>query len=381
MNAATGIAKMICHFAACCGTLLLCGCEDSAVVESTTPRQNQPQSQNQQPSRLGAERLAEGGLAAAVSDDGSGVAGNDGNMPSNVETGSGAKLPTEGSLNETVGDDGSEVDTKDDDAVGQSDQGEEQDQQAGGAQSDQQNQERGRAEINWDAPIEQPPEAKGLVAPFEKADVWVDLEEKKIVMAGRICQSAGFLEFFATLRGYQEHEAIVTIRTKSSFIHGLLLAIGVEPGRPVQYRPEFRAAEGPEINVTVYWTDKNGERQSAKAQDWIKNAETGKPMKHPFVFAGSRFVSMGEGEPEYYTADDGYLICVSNFPTAMLDLPIASTDANAALMFEAFEGRVPAVGTEIAVVLEPKDKPAAKADAGATDKDGFDKSASANKDG
>ncbi|MDA7978900.1 MAG: YdjY domain-containing protein [Pirellulales bacterium] len=362
MNTAAGIARLICCVTAWCGILQLCGCEDPSTVDSTEPGSAQRQTQNKEPQ--GDHVTAQQAEAKLPNDSGlvGTGAGNDEIKDDKSEEG-----------------DGSQVETKDN-AAGQSEQGDQQDKQSDDAQSDHQDQEHGRAEIDWDAPIKQPPEAEGMAAPFEKADVWVDLEKKKIVMAGRVCQSAGFLEFFATLRGYQEHEAIVTVRTKSSFIHGLLLAIGVEPGRPVQYRPEFRAAEGPEINVTVYWTDKDGKRQSAKAQDWIRNAETGKAMEHPFVFAGSKFVSTGEGQPEHYTADDGYLICVSNFPTAMLDLPIASTDSNARLMFEAFEGRVPAVGTEITVVLEPKDKPADKGDADAS-KGGADKSASAGDDG
>jgi hypothetical protein len=45
------------------------------------------------------------------------------------------------------------------------------------------------------------------------------------------------------------------------------------------------------------------------------------------------------------------MICVSNFPTAMLDLTIASSDSNEALLFEAFEGRVPAAGTAVELIL------------------------------
>ena len=212
-----------------------------------------------------------------------------------------------------------------------------------------------RATVDWDAPIEQPVEAKDMKKASPDADVWFDTEAKKIVMAGRVCQDAGALEFFATLRGYQEHEAVVTIKTKSSFVHALLLSMGINPGHPVQFRPEFKAAEGPEINVTVHWTDKEGKRQSAKAQDWIKNFETGKPLEHPFVFGGSTFVELNGGK-EYYAADDGYLICVANFPSAMMDLPISSTDSNAGLLFEANTEKIPPIGTEVAVVLERAEK-------------------------
>lgn len=56
---------------------------------------------------------------------------------------------------------------------------------------------------------------------------------------------------------------------------------------------------------------------------------------------------------EYYQADGGDLICVSNFPTATLDIPIESSQSNDALLFEVFEGRVPPRGTPVEIILAP----------------------------
>lgn len=258
------------------------------------------------------------------------------------------------------------------------DQGTDQDDDAGQDNDSGQDDTASRAEIDWDAPIEQPPEAKDMQRAAPDYEMWFDKDAKKIVLAGRVCQDNGALEFFATLRGYQEHEAIVTIKTKSSLVHAAFLAMGVNPGHPVQYRPEFKAAEGPEINVTVHWTDEQGKRKSAKAQDWVKNFETGKPLEHPFIFGGSTMVPLQNGD-KYYAADDGYLICVANFPSAMLDLPITSTDSNAGLLFEAHEEKIPPIGTEVAVVLEPvaKDAKADDKDDDAEDKDKGERGASA----
>ena len=51
---------------------------------------------------------------------------------------------------------------------------------------------------------------------------------------------------------------------------------------------------------------------------------------------------------------DAQLTCVSNFPTATLDLPVASSQANADLEFEAFSERIPPLGTKIRLVFQPK---------------------------
>jgi len=50
----------------------------------------------------------------------------------------------------------------------------------------------------------------------------------------------------------------------------------------------------------------------------------------------------------------GDLICVSNFPDSVLDLPIQSTDSDASLLFEAFTEHIPSRGTPVTLVLAPK---------------------------
>jgi hypothetical protein len=69
------------------------------------------------------------------------------------------------------------------------------------------------------------------------------------------------------------------------------------------------------------------------------------------VFAGSSFWTDPADGTEYYQADGGDLICVSNFPTAMLDLPVESSQSNEALLFEAFAGRVPPRGTAVELIF------------------------------
>jgi hypothetical protein len=60
------------------------------------------------------------------------------------------------------------------------------------------------------------------------------------------------------------------------------------------------------------------------------------------------------GEEHYMADSSGELICVSNFPTATLDVPIESSDSDAALMFEAFTEHIPPLGTPVTMVLTPK---------------------------
>jgi hypothetical protein len=85
----------------------------------------------------------------------------------------------------------------------------------------------------------------------------------------------------------------------------------------------------------------------------VRNTQTEEQLNADWVFAGSGFWRDPADGTEHYQADGGDMICVSNFPGAMLDLPIESSQSNEALLFQAFEGRVPPPGTDVELILAP----------------------------
>lgn len=202
-------------------------------------------------------------------------------------------------------------------------------------------------------PLVDHPEALTRLQPDQP--VWFDNQERQVVLVGTVCQNHVPLEMFACLRGTKEHESVLSIDTRASVVHAGLLAAGAVPGQPVQYQPDFVAAHGPEIEVTLVWQDAHGQRQQARGQDWVREARTGRAMPYPWVFGGSKLLKDAETGKEFYLADgEGDLICVSNFPSAVLDIPVQSTDANANLLFEAFTEHIPPVGTAVTLLLKPK---------------------------
>ncbi len=183
--------------------------------------------------------------------------------------------------------------------------------------------------------------------------VWFDKQNRRVVVGGYICAREVPLEMFACLRGTKEHEAIVAVDAPARVVHAGLVAAGADPGNPVQFYPEYVPARGPEIEVTVVWDDAEGRRQTARAQDWVRNMETKEAMQQSWVFAGSQFTKDDRTGEVYYQADGGDFICVSNFPSAMLDIPIKSSDSNTALMFEGYAERIPPLGTPVTLILTP----------------------------
>ena len=53
-----------------------------------------------------------------------------------------------------------------------------------------------------------------------------------------------------------------------------------------------------------------------------------------------------------YLAEDGDLICVSNFISALLDVPVKSSADEAHLVYRPLTENIPPVGTPVALVLE-----------------------------
>jgi hypothetical protein len=194
----------------------------------------------------------------------------------------------------------------------------------------------------------------GLKRLAKDYDVWIDPVRKLVVVDGKVCLRHGPLEMFACPKGTKEHEAIVAVNSPAQFVHAGLLRVGALQGSPVRFRPEYTPATGTTIDVWVLWKDASGANQKIRAQEWIKNAQTEKAMAYDWVFGGSGFWTDEETGQRHYHADGGDFICVSNFSTAMMDLPVESSQANDALLFNAFTERIPPNGTHVRLVLVPR---------------------------
>jgi hypothetical protein len=238
----------------------------------------------------------------------------------------------------------------------------------------------------------------------------------------------GLLEMLCCLKQTKEHESILSVDAKAYVIHTGLLALGAQPGKPVQFDPEFQPPTGQKIDIFLQWTDQQGKLHRDTAQSWVRHAirrfyvvkmeslpeglvlpekselrfdkkhqeltwygpmsdrqrdeflklsgnkafrqavqsffEDSQPreMKADWVFAGSGvYVDEKTGE-KFYQAEGGDLICVANFPTAMIDVAMqSSATGEESLLFEAYTERLPPEGTDVLIELVPVfKKPAEK---------------------
>jgi len=169
------------------------------------------------------------------------------------------------------------------------------------------------------------------------------------------------LEVLLCKTNTKEHETILHTAVDAKFLHSGLVALGLNPGKPVQFvdpksgEAKYVAASGPKVAVTVHYR-RAGKLHTHPAQEWITDVKTKKPMAHEWVFAGSSFFKDPD-EPTkapYYGANGGDVIAVSNFPDSMLDLPVSVGSDNADLAFEGAYDRVPPPGSKVWLILAPR---------------------------
>jgi len=185
-----------------------------------------------------------------------------------------------------------------------------------------------------------------------KYDVWLDPVKKRIVVDGVVCLREGYLEMFACPRNTKEHESIVSVDVEPHIIHAGLLAVGAKTGTPARWQPKYEPATGTPIDITLIWTDGQGVVHRDAAEQWVRNSRTKQALDTTWVFAGSSF--RDDTDARRYRADEGDFICVSNFPDAMLDLPIESSESNDDRTFEAFTEHIPPRGARVRMVLTPR---------------------------
>ena len=103
-------------------------------------------------------------------------------------------------------------------------------------------------------------------------------------------------------------------------------------------------------------TDKNYKKAINK---FHKDSQS-RPMDAKWVFAGSSFVVTKDGK-RHYRAEVGSLICVANFPSAMIDVAKKSSANQGQTLYEAYTPKIPPRGTEVTIALVPvfpkKNKP------------------------
>ncbi len=184
-------------------------------------------------------------------------------------------------------------------------------------------------------------------------NLWFDLKAKRVILRARVVLREGVLEHLMCRKGTKEHEAIVATDAEPKAIHAALLLTGAEVGHPVQFAPKFEPPAGTSLSIEFLWRQ-DGEIRRSDARQWVWDEKTKAPLQLDWVFAGSVLYQDPVTKKPAYAADEGDLITVANFASAILDLPIVSSANDADRSFMANTAKIPPIGTEVFVYLCPR---------------------------
>lgn len=216
-----------------------------------------------------------------------------------------------------------------------------------------------------DAPREAPRESPDTIRPDASwkalgPGLWFDPQGRRLIVAARVVLREGALEHLLCLKGTKDHEAILATAAAPFQIQAGLLATGARKGEPVRFIPEFVPPSGSPIAIELIWRQ-DGKTHRADARDWVRDERARTTLKIDWVFAGSELVKIPGDDKPAFAADDGDLITVANFASAILDLPFASTANDTNRLFVANTERIPPRGTAVLMVLQPRPTPPAPA--------------------
>ncbi len=189
--------------------------------------------------------------------------------------------------------------------------------------------------------------------------------KRQVLVEAVVCMRDGPLEMFMCRKNTKEHESVVCSEMDARDIHKALLLAGAVAGSPVKFDPKYEPVKGPAIKISVRYTDA-GKEKTIDGRSWVREVKTRKELDKDWIFGGSFFFAPpNDPNRQLYAANGGEVVCVSNFTTAMLDLPIQSSDLDDDRSFEAFKERIPALGTKVTIIFEPQPE---KKDAKSVDK-------------
>jgi len=201
-----------------------------------------------------------------------------------------------------------------------------------------------------DAPASRPAEKTVKIG-----QVRVNLAKRQVAFDAEVCLREGVLEFMIVEWKTKTHESLLHTQAKSSHVHAGLLMLGLTQGKPARWAGQelgamFLPPAGAGVSMEFQWTGSDGKVHSMPAGKWLAGPE-GQQIEAPdrWIFVGSDILPDGR----YWAEVDGEMVSLTNFASAVLDVPFRSSSANAERGFYAAVNEIPPVGTKVRVVLTP----------------------------
>jgi len=122
------------------------------------------------------------------------------------------------------------------------------------------------------APASTPSAASRPVPLNKEKTVLLDKKNKKLLVEAEVVFREGMLEMLLCKRHTKEHESILAFEGEARVVHAGLVALGIDPGKPVSFNPEFTPPSGTALLIELVWKDKDGKERRKDARDWIRHS-------------------------------------------------------------------------------------------------------------
>lgn len=188
--------------------------------------------------------------------------------------------------------------------------------------------------------------------------------ERRVVMDLEVVLTKGYLEhLISRSEAGKDHESILSNQFDAEILNAALLGSGLVPGKPAKFINEqreldFKPATGQTVRIYLEYEDADGKKIVVPAQSWVVGGKDSKPLTSDWVYAGSykgeSTTAMGE-KFVYFAANDGRVVCLANFGSALLDLPFESVKGDPqgdTLSYRANSAVIPERGTKVRAFFE-----------------------------
>ena len=198
------------------------------------------------------------------------------------------------------------------------------------------------------------------------ADGHLQIEEKKLVLKGKISEALG--EYDSHLKGAveylicghngKEYESIVVVNATAKEIYDALEKLGVAVGTPPGYdeeKDEPTPPKGTAFNIYVEWKDGDKAKQ-VRAEELIFNVKTKKPMQQvAWIYSGSRIVSDLDSDdedamiPQAFMSND--IVALKRFDaSALFQNPLPESEEEN--IYKKNDALMPKLGTPVTLTIE-----------------------------
>lgn len=195
---------------------------------------------------------------------------------------------------------------------------------------------------------------------FQIGKLRLDKIARSVSFPGRLNQGKDLIEYVLVTPMGATHESLLTSEVQPSDLHFAMLLLGAKgagllapqpvdapPGQiDADYLRKAPRLKGDNLTFAVKWKDKDGKEQSAQVEDWLMNADNGKPApRGPWIYSGSMFGAEGG----FLAQQEGMFASVVTNPAALINNPRPGNDSDK--LWAVNEKAVPPVETLIEIIL------------------------------